>query len=103
MTVTLHWFLPTHGDSRADLILSGYPHLEECYRVGEGVIPVLRRRGLLAGADLTTNHWRYEMEAERFGREVIPMVHQMEVDNGFDPPPVADPMGGRSAELSVAG
>lgn len=32
-----------------EFILSGYPHLEESYRVGEGVIPVLRRRGLLAG------------------------------------------------------
>jgi alkanesulfonate monooxygenase len=31
-----------------EFILSGYPHLEEAYRVGEGVIPVLRRRGLLA-------------------------------------------------------
>ena len=31
-----------------DFILSGYPHLEESYRVGEGVLPVLRRRGLLA-------------------------------------------------------
>jgi alkanesulfonate monooxygenase len=29
-------------------ILSGYPHLEEAYRFGEGVRPVLRRRGLLA-------------------------------------------------------
>jgi alkanesulfonate monooxygenase len=34
-----------------EFILSGYPHLEEVYRVGEGVLPVLRRRGLLdAGA-----------------------------------------------------
>jgi alkanesulfonate monooxygenase len=33
-----------------EFILSGYPHLEEAYRVGEGVIPVLRRRGLLADA-----------------------------------------------------
>ena len=32
-----------------EFILSGYPHLEEAYRVGEGVMPVLRRRGLLAG------------------------------------------------------
>jgi alkanesulfonate monooxygenase len=32
-----------------EFILSGYPHLEEAYRVGEGVIPALRRRGLLAG------------------------------------------------------
>ena len=31
-----------------EFILSGYPHLEEVYRVGEGVLPVLRRRGLLA-------------------------------------------------------
>jgi alkanesulfonate monooxygenase len=29
------------------VILSGYPHLEEAYRVGEGVLPVLRDRGLL--------------------------------------------------------
>ena len=28
-------------------ILSGQPHLEEAYRVGEGVLPLLRRRGLL--------------------------------------------------------
>jgi alkanesulfonate monooxygenase len=33
-----------------EFILSGYPHLEEAYRVGEGVLPVLRRRGLLRGA-----------------------------------------------------
>lgn len=31
-----------------EFVLSGYPHLEETYRVGEGVIPELRRRGLLA-------------------------------------------------------
>jgi alkanesulfonate monooxygenase len=37
-----------------EFILSGYPHLEEAYQVGEGVMPVLRRRGLMAevlGAD----------------------------------------------------
>jgi alkanesulfonate monooxygenase len=34
-----------------EFILSGYPHLEEAYRVGEGVLPALRRRGLLAPAD----------------------------------------------------
>jgi alkanesulfonate monooxygenase len=33
-----------------EFIFSGYPHLEEAYRVGEGVIPVLRERGLLKGA-----------------------------------------------------
>ncbi|GIF25117.1 alkanesulfonate monooxygenase [Actinoplanes tereljensis] len=31
-----------------EFILSGYPHLEEAYRVGEGLLPVLRSRGLLA-------------------------------------------------------
>jgi alkanesulfonate monooxygenase len=36
-----------------EFILSGYPHLEEAYRFGEGVMPVLQRRGLLAG---TENH-----------------------------------------------
>lgn len=30
-----------------EFILSGYPHLEEAYWFGEGVLPVLRKRGLL--------------------------------------------------------
>jgi alkanesulfonate monooxygenase len=30
-----------------EFILSGYPHLEEVYQVGEGVMPALRRRSLL--------------------------------------------------------
>jgi alkanesulfonate monooxygenase len=29
-------------------ILSGQPHLEEAYRFGEGVLPILRRRGLFS-------------------------------------------------------
>lgn len=33
------------------LILSGQPHLEEAYWFGEGVLPLLRARGLLAGAE----------------------------------------------------
>jgi alkanesulfonate monooxygenase len=37
-----------HGLGIDEFILSGYPHLEEAYQVGEGVLPVLRRRGLLA-------------------------------------------------------
>jgi alkanesulfonate monooxygenase len=36
-----------HGLGIDEFILSGYPHLEEAYSVGEGVMPVLRRRGLL--------------------------------------------------------
>jgi alkanesulfonate monooxygenase len=34
-----------------EFVFSGYPHLEEAYRVGEGVIPELRRRGLLLSED----------------------------------------------------
>jgi alkanesulfonate monooxygenase len=33
------------------LILSGQPHLEEAYWFGEGVLPLLRDRGLLTGAE----------------------------------------------------
>ena len=33
-----------------EFILSGYPHLEEAYRAGEGVIPILRHRGLMPEA-----------------------------------------------------
>jgi alkanesulfonate monooxygenase len=29
-----------------EFILSGYPHLEEAYWFGEGVLPILERRGL---------------------------------------------------------
>jgi alkanesulfonate monooxygenase len=42
-----------------EFILSGYPHLEEAYQVGEGVMPVLRRRGLLASE--TTEHETVEV------------------------------------------
>ena len=35
-----------------EFILSGYPHLEEAYRVGEGVVPELRARGLLGAPPL---------------------------------------------------
>lgn len=31
-----------------EFILSGYPHLEEAYAAGEGLLPELRRRGLLS-------------------------------------------------------
>jgi alkanesulfonate monooxygenase SsuD/methylene tetrahydromethanopterin reductase-like flavin-dependent oxidoreductase (luciferase family) len=31
-----------------EFILSGYPHLEKAYTFGEGVIPILGERGLLA-------------------------------------------------------
>ncbi len=34
-----------------EFILSGYPHLEEAYRVGEGLMPVLKARGLVANRE----------------------------------------------------
>ena len=34
-----------------EFILSGYPHLEEAFWFGEGVLPRLRRRGLVEGRD----------------------------------------------------
>lgn len=39
-----------HALGIEEFILSGYPHLEEAYQVGEGLIPVLARRGLRASA-----------------------------------------------------
>jgi alkanesulfonate monooxygenase len=69
MTLTFHWFLPTsRGDGRQvlaggheevagriqeyaalgidEFVLSGHPHLEESYSFGEGVLPILAKRGL---------------------------------------------------------
>lgn len=37
----------------SELVLSGYPHLEEAYRFGEGVLPELSRRGLWHDPDPT--------------------------------------------------
>ena len=34
-----------------EFILSGYPHLEEAYQFGEGVMPILRGRGVLPQSD----------------------------------------------------
>ena len=47
-----------------EFILSGYPHLEEAYQVGEGVMPVLRRRGLLPQA-ASPHHDNQRLEAVR--------------------------------------
>jgi len=44
----------------SEFILSGYPHLEEAYWFGEGVLPELRRRGRWqhpANADLRPSRW----------------------------------------------
>ncbi|MEE3922539.1 hypothetical protein V2I01_42020 [Micromonospora sp. BRA006-A] len=39
-----------HGLGVEHLLLSGQPHLEEAYWFGEGVLPLLRERGILAEA-----------------------------------------------------
>jgi alkanesulfonate monooxygenase len=36
-----------HDLGLEEFILSGYPHLEEAYHVGEGIRPILKARGLL--------------------------------------------------------
>src|SRR5690606_16040041 len=36
-----------HALGLDEFILSGYPHLEEAYWFGEGVLPILRDRGLV--------------------------------------------------------
>ena len=38
------------------ILLSGQPHLEEAHWFGEGVLPLLRREGLLAGEPSRTRH-----------------------------------------------
>jgi len=40
-----------HAIGFDEFILSGYPHLEEAYWFGEGVMPRLRDRGLLADVE----------------------------------------------------
>ncbi|MEY2484314.1 MAG: alkanesulfonate monooxygenase, partial [Verrucomicrobiota bacterium] len=41
-----------HEHGFDEFIFSGYPHLEEIYNVGEGVMPILRRTGLLEAKSL---------------------------------------------------
>ena len=36
----------------SEFIVSGYPHLEEAYGFGEGVLPILRQRGRWAPSGL---------------------------------------------------
>ncbi len=38
-----------HAIGVEEFVLSGYPHLEEAFWFGEGVRPILARRGLLVG------------------------------------------------------
>ena len=51
-----------------EFVLSGYPHLEEAYRFGEGVAPVLRRRGLLERRAAAAPAARRRVRRSRWGR-----------------------------------
>ena len=48
----------------------------------------------------------YHEEVERFGRDVLPIVRELEIENGLDPAAIPDPAAGLSEAdpaLSVAG
>ena len=47
-----------------EFVLSGYPHLEEAWWMGEGVMPILRRRGLWQPPDAA--HGRGESRTAAF-------------------------------------
>ena len=49
-------FAEYHALGIDEFICSGYPHLEQAYDVGEGLLPVLRRRGLLAEPAPASSH-----------------------------------------------
>ena len=49
-----------------EFVLSGYPHLEELYWFGEGVLPQLRERGLFSGIQAgATGHTPFLPAASR--------------------------------------
>jgi alkanesulfonate monooxygenase len=56
-----------------DFILSGHPHLEETYVVGEGLLPVLRRAGLLRAPQTTVSAEPVEPEGTRPGGAYLPL------------------------------
>ena len=50
----------------SEFVLSGYPHLEEAYWFGEGVLPLLRGRGLLGEAGAPSDELDGATPAGRF-------------------------------------
>lgn len=47
-----------------EFILSGYPHLEESYRFGEGVLPILASRGLWTNPVATSSRVSVPFDAQ---------------------------------------
>ncbi|MGW5310480.1 LLM class flavin-dependent oxidoreductase [Nocardia thailandica] len=54
-----------HALGIEEFVLSGHPHLEEAYWFGEGVLPLLRRRGL----------WRHPADLTEAPAAAIPFAH----------------------------
>ncbi|HEY6495329.1 MAG TPA: LLM class flavin-dependent oxidoreductase [Trebonia sp.] len=52
------------GAGITEFILSGYPHLEEAYWFGEGVLPILEKRGL----------WRHPAPPRALGQTITPFA-----------------------------
>jgi alkanesulfonate monooxygenase len=52
------------GVGITEFILSGYPHLEEAYWFGEGVLPILEKRGL----------WRHPAPGRADSQTTIPFA-----------------------------
>ena len=52
------------GVQTCALPISGYPHLEEAYWFGEGVLPILERRGL----------WRHPAPPREAPQTVVPFT-----------------------------
>jgi alkanesulfonate monooxygenase len=62
-----------------EFILSGHPHLEEAYAVGEGVMPVLRKAGLLHAPTDTVPAEPGHPEGTRPGGAYLPLDEESNV------------------------
>jgi len=61
-----------HGNNH--FILSGQPHLEEAYWFGEGVMPILRKSGLLAEPVAVA------VDVARLAELAVPLASHMDVN-----------------------
>ena len=59
----------------SEFVLSGYPHLEESYRFGEGVLPELARRGRWAHPAPVAAHGRGAVRRPVEGRVMTGIRH----------------------------